>query len=320
MSDRKQLIHDIVFLGIIPIAGIFLSCLLTWYLTNLSTEKSAVKDLSLIFETIDEKMQYEEAMKIAYETSLEKSETIKEQASTIEKLRSDNKKLDADLETEKNEAIEAAKQYAAEEKFELAITTLKGIHKGSELVEALLNEYEKQFEANLSQKIESLILEKRYDEASELVSNALKVMPDSKFLKDEKQYINDKKPRYMLNILSPYEKYYYKDYSGDGMQMGGEKYFHGFSLDLLCDYSYVIFNLNGNYSNLEGIVGHIDGSGRNNATVTFYLDDIAIQAIEVDFENLPQSFQIDLTGAKKLKIQTKYARRGEIGLGELLIY
>ena len=87
------------------------------------------------------------------------------------------------------------------------------------------------------------------------------------------------------------------------MQMAGMAYYNGFQLGVSFENSYSIYNLNDKYTRLSCIIGHIDNSGDSSETVIIYADGIVIKTIEVNWQNLPIEFEIDVTGVKQLKFE-----------------
>jgi tetratricopeptide (TPR) repeat protein len=112
---------------------------------------------------------------------------------------------------------------------------------------------------------------------------------------------------YLLDAVAPYEKERCAFNAGN---MGGETYGHGFIFtdSWAIGDPYLIFNLDGQYAKLTGIIGHVDGSTRVDRTVKFYGDDVLIHSVYVGYEKLPEEFSIDLSGVKKFKIMCNGAR------------
>jgi len=113
-------------------------------------------------------------------------------------------------------------------------------------------------------------------------------------------------PKALMSEVSPYETQGYTVITkGEYLSMGGIKYYGGFQLGTW-DTSYAIFNLGAKYSQITGIVGHIDGSGNEDKTVTIFVDGTMKQTIDIAYQDLPQPFTINITGAKQLKIERDY--------------
>ncbi|MDR1642023.1 MAG: NPCBM/NEW2 domain-containing protein [Clostridiales bacterium] len=120
-------------------------------------------------------------------------------------------------------------------------------------------------------------------------------------------------PLYIVNEAPAYQasngtRYYY-EYSAErsgnseSFAMGGVKYTNGMVFK-----SYMIvpiwsvYNLGGNYSNLEFVVGHVDKTNTYNARLEFYLDGVLKKELYLRPDMLPLSDSIDLAGAEQLKL------------------
>lgn len=62
-------------------------------------------------------------------------------------------------------------------------------------------------------------------------------------------------------------------------------------------------NLNGQFSELTGIIGRIDGSGSNNSVISFIGDGVTLAASNVDGDTTPIDVNIDVQGVQILRIQ-----------------
>lgn len=91
-----------------------------------------------------------------------------------------------------------------------------------------------------------------------------------------------------------------------GFKMSGRTYYQGI---ILGDGSYnksseISFNVE-NISSLSMSVGHIDNSGSESAELRIYLDDILDDSLVLSQNNLIETYSIDVSKAKKLKITCK---------------
>jgi len=106
-------------------------------------------------------------------------------------------------------------------------------------------------------------------------------------------------PQNLLNVCPPYES------SGvstpSTMKMMGETYSNGFVFNM--GYSgYALFNLNGQYTELEFDFGHIDGSSMVSTSFNIYLDGQFYQTIEGSSEMRVTHYSIPLNAALTMKI------------------
>lgn len=129
---------------------------------------------------------------------------------------------------------------------------------------------------------------------------------------------------YLVDILEPYQANDYEAFvNGVSVMMGGMKRYNGFTLDTYGwnGQSCAIYNLNGEYSELSGMIGYIDGRTGDGDTwdVHIYTDDTLIYTCTVSPGDLPQEFSIDLNGVSKLEFRAgaTNGRSGHIGFAEL---
>ncbi len=130
---------------------------------------------------------------------------------------------------------------------------------------------------------------------------------------------------YLMDVCEPYAtSSYYKAYlqtEGQYFSMGGTKYSNGFTL---CDCNdYAIFNLNGKYSTLELSIGHVDDTGMQDTSVSFYVDGELVKEVYVDTEALPQTVSVPLNSGLQLKIATTDLEAGGypyVGFGNITVH
>ena len=124
-------------------------------------------------------------------------------------------------------------------------------------------------------------------------------------------------PQPLMNILSPYESRKYEEkVSSDFMEMGGNKYYNGFILGYN---GYAFFNLDAKYTEIIGTIGHIDGSGNDDMTLTITGDGVLIKTIEIGSNDLPDDLSIPVTGVKQLKIEASRSN-ATVGFADLTIH
>lgn len=128
---------------------------------------------------------------------------------------------------------------------------------------------------------------------------------------------------YLMEVCPPYEyDYTYEEFlaqDGESFTMGGEKFSNGFHV--YGSEGIVLFNLNGQYSQINFTVGHIDGSKMSGQTAAFYVDGRLVEEIHVDAEELPKEISIPVSYGLQLKIVTSNDEPGlsEIGFGNITV-
>lgn len=129
---------------------------------------------------------------------------------------------------------------------------------------------------------------------------------------------------YAMDVCPPYEKANsYKAYTaseGTSFTMANQKYTNGFTLGYsMYDTSgYAYFNLNGKYSSMELVLGHIDGTYNSDKNIQFFLDDKLVYEYEVSSSNLPKTISIPLNYGLQLRIVTTN-RDGRTGFGNIIL-
>ncbi len=113
-----------------------------------------------------------------------------------------------------------------------------------------------------------------------------------------------------MEVCPPYDVSLEDYYSEDSFEMTGKTY-DGFSM-ISSGTSYVLVNLDGQYSNLEFDFGHIDGANKYNCTLNIYLDDKLEKTIEQRADANISHIKISLNYAKHLKFEfnSRYTRYG----------
>lgn len=113
------------------------------------------------------------------------------------------------------------------------------------------------------------------------------------------------KINYLVDVCPPYEKRNYKEYhsaKAEFFKMGGKEYSNGFRLERG---GYALINLDGKYSNLTFMAGHVDETAMCDCTLEVYLDGEFSQSIELKAEDSVKSFSIPLKNALTVKFALK---------------
>lgn len=105
---------------------------------------------------------------------------------------------------------------------------------------------------------------------------------------------------YLIDICPAYDDYYYN--FGRTFEMDGKKYnagsfeFNGRSS------GHALFNLNGQYTSLDALVGHTSSEEREKI-INIYLDGVLSQTIVLKPEQMAEKIHIPLNNALQLKIE-----------------
>ena len=105
---------------------------------------------------------------------------------------------------------------------------------------------------------------------------------------------------YLTIVCPPYQVRGYeadKTFSMDGISYYANSFYFGYNG---CN---ALFNLNGQYSNLEVTIGHLDGNADADCTVNIYLDGVYSQSINIAPEEMAKTITIPLKQALQLKLE-----------------
>lgn len=284
-------------------------------------ELKTVETLAGYFEEIDTDMSYEQTIKFLYQNSNEKDELIKT-------LNQKNEELAKELATLKGEiasdeaakgTIDSAQTYANSNDYVMALAILNSATNKTDQMKLIIDDYKKKYEAQIIAEVDSLVYAGKYDDATSLIDDALQVVPGSSTLEQKRELVLKSMPQVFMKILHPYEVNGYSEKaSGQFMEMGGTRYFNGFQLGISWETSYAIFNLDAQYTQITGIIGHIDGSGDANKTVNVFADGVLIATIDIGYQDLPQEFSLDVVGTRQLKFERTDGST-QTGFAELVI-
>ena len=112
---------------------------------------------------------------------------------------------------------------------------------------------------------------------------------------------------YLLDVCPPYTTSFMNSCTGENgksFKMAGKRYSNG--LEAYTNEASATFNLNGKYSNLDCIIGHLDAysSQEYDKTVSFVVDGKTIKTLVLEAECLPKEVSIPLNYGLQLKIST----------------
>lgn len=103
----------------------------------------------------------------------------------------------------------------------------------------------------------------------------------------------------------------YKDFSTDGMKMGGNNYYKGYKFYVRSgednDTSFY-FNLAGKCNTISGKIGYDDSSDKNTGVKVYFIgDDNVLASFDLSAHDLPKDFSVNVENVSKL--QVKIARK-----------
>lgn len=173
-----------------------------------------------------------------------------------------------------------------------------------ERLAARLSTYETEYATEIVAQSDALLEEDKYDEASDAVEAALAVIPDNAALTAQLTKIEDARPKFLLDVCEPYESDHFESYMGRSFQMAGNTYSNGLVFGGGYPSSYIYFNLEGKYTTLSFICGHIDGTDLRNFTLDIYCDGVLTYEIALDATGIPIAYELDITGVKQLAFST----------------
>ncbi len=297
-----------------------------FHFDNIETQKTIVDTLSQHFDSVDKNMSYEQALEAIYNEKENLKNDIQSLNTDLNNLNEELNKKKAEINTlnsqeEINKITQNATDYWNDSNFIQSLTLLKNSKSKSSDIEALYKQYLNQYKEHLLSKADSFVSENKYDDAIALINDSLVIMANDTILKQKIEEIKNSKPQALMNLILPYETQgYTQKISSDSMQMDGNKYYNGFQLAASPSQTtnYAIFNLNSKYTKITGVIGHIDGSGTNDRTVTIFADGSLIDTIDINYQDLPKELLINVEGVNQLKIEATYAWT-QTGFGDLHI-
>ena len=189
-----------------------LGSVLIFFLGNFSTqatlEKNTVETLSEYFNSVDKDMSYKQALQTIYEdykNIKDENSQLQEQLSTAQSQVSADKK--------NKEVIDTANSFGDLGDYEKALSILNEVEEKTPEMELLFTEYSGKYESQIIDNASNLQEEGKYDEAVEIIDNALKVLPNSNELISKKEKIIAEKPQNFMDVCEPYEtSYNYKKF------------------------------------------------------------------------------------------------------------
>lgn len=333
MSDRAKKILKNIF-SVVGGLGL-ISAVVTLYVyfdgkkTTIETiEKSTVEKLSYIYENVTKDMSYDEAFKVVFNDFEQAKKDMKELNSEVERLNKqlddktleiENKdlelkntyqKLDDKIEEKNEEIVDEAKEYSNSGNYLLAIAKLKEVVNPSDSIEILIEDYTRQYETSISNEVHSFVEKGQTDEANKLINEALEHLPNSISLMELSQMVIDSQPQKMLDIVPAYQSEKYNEYTTQKsggtktVSLGGIKYSDAMIFDTYGGSSWAVYNLASDYSQINFVVCHIDGTWNGKDTVMqISLDGKMTEEIQLSTDMAPKNVTLNVNGINQLKIE-----------------
>lgn len=128
---------------------------------------------------------------------------------------------------------------------------------------------------------------------------------------------------YMTEEIEPYKNYSTKIYNLNDpttLKMSGKEYKTGYKLGGYSS-AYIMFNLNGQYSEIKGMIGATNWGYILSRTFDIYLDGDLYKTITVEPEKLPEEIIIPVKGVMQVKFESPYKSNGNtyVGFGDVII-
>ena len=131
--------------------------------------------------------------------------------------------------------------------------------------------------------------------------------------------------QYLGEALKPYQSDGIGEYTitgGNSFSMSGVKYYRGI---LVGDNhsggvdGWALYNFNNQFSSINGIMGHVDGSGMGGSIVKFFSDGKLIEEFDLDANDMPKPFSVNVAGALQVRIEFTNWEYGTFALADVVI-
>jgi hypothetical protein len=119
-------------------------------------------------------------------------------------------------------------------------------------------------------------------------------------------YLTDAAPAYQSHSGYYYE-YSEKNGSTKSFTVSGVKYLNGCAWEdnYNHEYGWSLYNLNGAYHTINGMIGHVDGSDMGNGTLNIFYDGVLTKTVALSGDMIPQAINLDVSGVLQLRIVLK---------------
>lgn len=107
--------------------------------------------------------------------------------------------------------------------------------------------------------------------------------------------------QYLNTVCPPYQSNNY--YADSTVQMSGQKYANAARYGSYSSGGWALYNLNGQYETLSFDMGHFDGDYMESVTLNIYLDGNLAFSADMDAEEMPKHYTVQLHNALQMKIE-----------------
>ena len=107
--------------------------------------------------------------------------------------------------------------------------------------------------------------------------------------------------QYLNTVCPPYQSDRFETYAT--VEMSGQKYANAARYGGGYSSGWALYNLNGQYETLSFDMGHLDGDSMDKGTLNIYLDDNLAFSADMEAEDLPEHYTVDLHNALQMKIE-----------------
>jgi len=187
------------------------------------------------------------------------------------------------------------------------------------------NELETAYVNRIIKQADDMLLLEDFDGAESIINEAITHFPSNELLMSESRRIQNARPVYLLDVVTPYKKS--PHYSDRGMvAMGGENYLHGFTCMGYGDYNegnQVLFNLDGKYSLISFTAGIVADHGQR-VTFLFHADGELVYKFTMSGNNRPSNHVFNIVGCKQFKVSifdgtNTIEKSGTYGLADIMV-
>lgn len=182
------------------------------------------------------------------------------------------------------------------------------------------NAYVKSISATVKKHLDN----EDYISAKRVTENALTVLPNNVELKELKKDVEDSSPIYLLDVCEPYASKNCAIYTnGQTISMGGKTYTNAFAFEppanTVNKECSANFNVEGKYTSLSFMVGHVDNTSLDDdMTFQILCDGVLMKQITIANNAIPQKISIDITGVSQIQIITAL-RWSQYGFGNVTV-
>ena len=202
----------------------------------------------------------------SYESLMEDNEKLEGMVSSLEKQVAELQGKMDDEAFRKNieDTIKVATDYWNNGEYIQALSALKNSNIDAESIKALYQNYSENYSAIVTEQANGMITEKKYDDAKNLLTDAMPIVDDTSTLKEKLSEINSNMPIELSNLKISASRYFELIEDKAVEDSIGNRYTLGniFSTRAEGDtgYGYATFYLGQKYSGLTGVIAVSDES------------------------------------------------------------